>query len=269
MKKIFVFILIFIFVFALPLHSAFAESGDFVEIKNDNVYLFSRSYDDQTNSFDYKQKFILPISYFVKIEEEVDSLDSAYMRVSYGNVSGWILISSVKGYKKQSDVTNPYFIISDLKTISAVSLYSETTTSSAVVQNLQINSQLTFVSYIRNGASLWYYVQIDNNYGYVQAVYTNHETVPYVSYNSGTQSDDETGNKVPENKPVIEFFNNLNNNLLNWILSIVILIPTVVFVVLIFKRKTSSTNDNNDNTQVNYSSQDKERDKNDSQIYMD
>ena len=250
--------------FAFISGTAFADSKEYFEI-NDNVYLFTRTYNNQTDVDSYTEVFVLPISYYGELIDQPDKYDPDYVKISYNGYVGWITASTFNTFNKKSNVENPYFTIEDLSIKSTVNLYEEASTSSISKKTLQQNETPTFISYIKKGNNTWYFVKTsDDVYGYIQSVYTNYETLPYKPYTDNNSGSNTT--TVPENKPIIEFFSNMNNNLLNWILTVIIAVPVIAFCILIFKRKDHSySNKTNVKEQpVNISNDDE----NDSQVYI-
>lgn len=236
MKKITILLLLVLLVSACIMPTAFASSGEYAKIENENTVFYSTS---------YEPLFFVPKDCFVKIIAD----EGNYLSVEYHNVIGLILDGT---YNKTSQGTSFYHTAQNAEISSQTPLSSKPSLGAYSVAMLNDGDEVfpigkykdgnvdyVYVSYTPQGGSAQHGAVLASALSWdgIMTPPTNTSTSTPSTSPSGSTDTGNTGGAdlTPQTK-------NPENNLVRVLLIIGICVPALIIVYLIFKPVKPSSN---------------------------
>lgn len=195
MKKIFSIITIFLSIFsAVNTQKCYAETNFYAKIETTGVYFYSAPNENSS-------LFEIPYSYFVKVEEVVDT----FYKATYQGTSGYVKKSEVT--LMNGEPQRPY-ANATFKVFVSNYLYSSATQSSPTVIDISSSSTLTYFGtksgqQLSSSSQIWYYASVEKDgqvyFGYVFSGITDYLTNIGINNETFEIANSETLSPTPQN----------------------------------------------------------------------
>lgn len=238
MKSLFIVISILLFKsFDLSFSYAETQNKNYARILEDKVYLYSLPNEDSENIL-----FELPKTYFVEL---ISQYDNSFYKIKYIDITGYVKIDQVTPVSTTPQVPFLENITFRVYSSDGINVRTEPHTKNGLEtikgsltvldENVFYYGKVVGEEVVKNRGNTWYYCKYKTNketiYGYVYAGFCDMLT----TINNNNETLEYTNN--PFFITQSEIINNhltSNNNIKNLII-ILTIIPTIVFLFLLFK----------------------------------